>query len=279
MENDARNYLYELYVEFLKKFKPNIFVFENVPGLLSAHKGQIWENIQNCFSKAGYNIGYKILNAYNFGVLQNRKRIIIIGWKKELNLKYPEFDNDNEVKKYKVEDILSDLPLIKIGDKLAMSNYISKPSEYLIKYGIRKDKDVLTLHMARKHNDRDRMIYKFYIESWFDKKIRPIYDQIPEHLKTHKNRTSFEDRFKIIAPDLPYSQTIVSHLGKDGNYFIHPDINQLRSISPREAARLQSFPDNFYFEGAMTSIFKQIGNAVPPLMSEKIALKVGEMLE
>jgi DNA (cytosine-5)-methyltransferase 1 len=278
MKNDSRNYLYKLYVEFLKEFKPDMFVFENVPGLLSAGEGKLWKDVQKYFSKAGYNVDYRILNAYDFGVLQNRKRIIAIGWRAELNLKYPEFKKD-AVKKYKVYDILSDLPPLKPGDRLTTGEYAGKKTEYLTKYKIRNDKDILSLHIARKHNKRDRMIYKFYIENWLKKKIRPEYNQLPEYLKTHKNRTSFKDRFKVVAPDLPYSQTVISHLGKDGHYFIHPDINQLRSVSPREAARLQSFPDNFYFEGPMTAIFRQIGNAVPPLMAEKIALKIKETIQ
>jgi len=278
MKNDKRNYLYKLYTEFLKKFKPEIFVFENVPGLISACKGQLWKDVQEHFSKAGYKVSYKILNAYDFGVLQNRKRIIAIGWRTELNLKYPEFDKDYIVNKYKVDDILSDLSPIKKGDELTTGKYAGKATEYLTEYGIRNDEDILTLHIARKHNRQDKIIYEFYIKSWFEKKIRPDYDQLPEYLKTHRNRTSFKDRFKIVAPDLPYAQTVVSHLGKDGHYFIHPDINQLRSISPRESARLQSFPDNFYFEGPMTAVFRQIGNAVPPLMAEKIALKIREMI-
>ena len=118
----------------------------------------------------------------------------------------------------------------------------------------------------------------FTSEKWFEERRRPEYDELPEELKTHKNRKVFKDRFKVVAPDLSYSQTVVAHLSKDGHYFIHPDIKQLRSISVREAARLQSFPDNYYFEGPMTAMFKQIGNAVPPLMAEKIAEKVKEML-
>ena len=279
MENDPRNYLYKLYAKFLQNFKSEVFVFENVPGLLSAGKGRLWGDVKKHFESTGYAVDYKILNAYDSGVLQSRKRVIVIGWKKELNFHYPEFKRDEEITNYKVRDVLVDLPPLLLGEKITTDNYASEPTPYLKKYKLRSKEDFLTLHITRKINDRDREIYRLTIEMWKKHKKRLMYTDIPEKYRTHRNQKSFLDRFKVVAEDLPCVHTVVAHLAKDGHYYIHPDIKQLRSISVREAARLQSFPDNYYFEGPMTAKFRQIGNAVPPLLAEKIAGKIKEMIK
>ena len=102
---------------------------------------------------------------------------------------------------------------------------------------------------------------------------------LPEELKTHKNITSFLDRFKIVEWDTSTCHTMMAHISKDGHYFIHPDKSQKRSITVREAARIQSFPDYYYFEGSRTAAFTQIGNAVPPLMAKAIAEKIKKQIE
>ena len=276
MVGDPRNYLYKLYIEVLKKYNPTMFVFENVPGMLTANCGQYFEDMKKAFKESGYTIDHAILNAKSFDVLQDRRRVILIGWKKDLNYQYPSFVE--KTPEYKVLDLLSDLPKIQAGE--SNDSYATKKfSAYLETTGIRKKDDVLTWHIARPHISRDREIYRKVITAWFKDKKRIKYTDLPEELCTHRNRTAFLDRFKVVASDMPACHTMMAHISKDGHYFIHPDLEQARSITVREAARIQSFPDDFYFEGSRTAAFTQVGNAVPPLMAKGIAEKIKEMLE
>lgn len=265
---DPRNFLYKLYCRFLKKYKPKMFVFENVPGLLTAENGKYFRNMKAYLKRVGYVIEWREINANIFGVLQNRKRIIIIGWRKGTNHHYPNFQPIQH--NYLVNDILRDLPIIQAGGKNNRYRRIP-PSQYLTDFEIRNNEDVLTWHIARSHIDRDKEIYRRVIQAWNNGHQRLSYPNLPEELRTHKNISSFLDRFKIIEGDTAACHTMMAHISKDGHYFIHPDIHQARSITVREAARIQSFPDNYYFEGSRTAAFTQIGNAVPPLLSEAIA--------
>ncbi len=276
MKNDQRNLLYKFYVELLKKFKPKLFIFENVPGILSAGDGGLWKDIQKYFREAGYIIEYELLNAADFMVPQSRKRVILIGWQKKLNLSYPIFKK--RIHNYRIKEIFSDLPPMNPGDKIEVGKYVDLATGYLKKAKIRTNGCPLTHHITRPVNKQDREIYRIAIEKWEKEKQRLRYFDLPNKLKTHKNQTFFSDRFKVVADNLPTCHTLVAHISKDGHYYIHPDKKQLRSISVREAARIQSFPDDFKFEGPRTSQFAQIGNAVPPLMAEAIAKKIKEML-
>lgn len=284
MEGDPRNYLYVQYGRFLKRYSPKLFVFENVLGLLSAEKGRYFKNIQKYFRRLGYIVEPLTVNANKFAVLQNRRRVIIIGWQKDLNLSIGELA-DQDSFKYKVKSLLKDLPKLNAGggiDKYLI--YTSEINDYLHLAKIRNGINILTQHVARSHTKQDKKIYQIVVEKWKRNKERLAYNDLPEKLKTHNNRESFLDRFKVVADDMPYSQTVVAHIAKDGHYYIHPDIRQNRSISVREAARLQSFPDDYYFEGMKegcnrTAAFRQIGNAVPPLMIEKIARKIAGYLK
>ena len=268
MDDDPRNILYKLYFMAIDRYQPKLFVFENVPGLLTAGGGEYLENIITGFREKGYELDYRILNASDYGVLQNRRRIILIGWLADTNHFYPELEAD--CKKYTVSSIFNDLPSLKPGEQ---KNYYesNQINDYLRENGIRKKEDVLTWHVARTNLERDRQIYRLAIKTWDEQKRRLKYNDIPEDLATHTNKTSFQDRFKVVARDSFAAQTMVAHISKDGHYYIHPDLEQARSISVREAARIQSFPDDYYFEGSRTSAFTQIGNAVPPLLAKAIA--------
>lgn len=276
MEEDPRNELYKLYGRFLKHYQPKMFVFENVMGIESANGGKTWKNIQKYLKRVGYEIECHEQNSRNFGVLQNRRRMIIVGWLKNSGLSYPKFrkiTTDAVVK-----DLLCDLPQLLPGG--SSGEYAENPaSEYVTAMGIRTSEDVLTSHICRTNKERDINIYIKAIELWNDGHRRLNYNDLPEELKTHKNRNSFLDRFKVVEGDEHYCHTMLAHISKDGHYFIHPDIEQHRSITVREAARIQSFPDSYYFEGPRTAQFVQIGNAVPPLMAKGIAEGVAKELQ
>lgn len=275
MEEDPRNELYKMYTRFLNRYKPKMFVFENVAGLKSANGGDTFRNLQAQLKRVGYEIEWKEQNAKDFGTLQNRRRIIIIGWRKGTNHFYPKFPiiNSNAL----VNDLLCDLPPVQRGHEERVYLPFNQASTYVKRNNIRTRNDVLTHHVVRPNNPRDVEIYRLAIQAWNNGE-RLKYTDLPADLITHSNRTSFLDRFKVVEGNYHYCHTVLAHLSKDGHYFIHPDINQCRSISVREAARLQTFPDNYYFEGNRGEKFKQIGNAVPPMMAKVIAEELKKQL-
>ncbi len=281
MKKDPRNHLYLQYAKFLKKYNPKMFVFENVLGLRSAGGGEYFKKMKKKFDAIGYTVKDFLFNAKDFGVLQNRKRIILIGYRKELNIIVPDIKPDKTIE-YTVESIFYDLPKIQAGQgKDKNDKYARETNEYLNSTYIRNGIDVLTQHVSRPHTEQDKEIYRIAIGQLKEGE-RMSYTSLPSRLRTHKNQHSFFDRFKVVDGKAVHAQTIVAHIAKDGHYYIHPDIKQNRSITIREAARLQSFPDDFYFEGVKegknrTAAFKQVGNAVPPLMAEEIAKKVKEL--
>ncbi len=277
MRWDKRNFLFRFYGQFLERYQPKYFVFENVLGLLTAGNAKYLNEMIGLFNSIGYSVAEPtVLNAEEYGVLQRRRRVIIIGQrgKKKFSFPMPEtMENVWETKK----DLFFDLPRLKPGDELPVAGYTQQISDYLKQTGIRNGVDFVTQHITRNHNERDLEIYSLAIDKWLNKKKRLKYNEIPEHLRTHRNVTAFLDRYKVVDPT-GHSHTVVAHIAKDGHYYIYPDADQVRSISVREAARIQSFPDDFYFEGGRTAAFKQIGNAVPPLMAVAIAKTIMNLL-
>ncbi|HNI44118.1 MAG TPA: DNA cytosine methyltransferase [Chitinophagales bacterium] len=278
---DPRRFLFKLYVRFLQEYQPKIFIFENVPGILNAKDEDsclFIHHIEAEFRNAGYTMKYQILNASNYGVLQNRNRVFIVGWQTSLNIDYPAFEHISFPNPQVWNDLLSDLPALKAGQNWASHTYLTLPTQYQQKFGIRDKTDLLTWHIARPNNDNDLAIYKLAIEKWFNEDKRLLYTDVPTTLRKQKNQNSFLNRFSVVEGNKAAAHTMVAHIAQDGHYYIHPDINQLRSITVREAARIQSFPDNYFFEGTRTYAFTQIGNAVPPLVGQAIAKKLLELL-
>lgn len=281
MSKDPRNWLYKIYVEFLKKYQPRLFVFENVQGIRTAGGGTYLQDIERLVTEAGYSMDIRLLEAPDFGVLQRRKREIIIGIKNDGKgvpevFPYPKPSPEMRMK-YTVNELLSDLPTLLPGQR--NNHYIGPITPYLRDTGIRKENDVLTWHETRPIREFDRNIYRFVIQFHSENGRNPRYTEIPVELRTHKNQKAFLDRFKLVNGEDHSTQTMVAHISKDGHYYIHPDINQARSLSVREAARIQSFPDDYYFEGPRTSVLTQIGNAVPPLLAYHIAREVKTYLK
>ena len=282
VETDPRNDLYKYYVQFLEKYNPKMFVFENVLGIITAKRGEPFADLKRLVGELGYQMEARVQTASEHGVLQNRQRVIIVGWKKNASGRYGYPDMDIEDMPYKVmDDLFADLPERKAGEgRLCEVVQYVKPlslMKYLDDSGIRGTLDFTTQHVARPTNTNDREIYKIAIEMWRKGRRRLNYAELPDRLQKHKNKETFLNRFSVVDPD-GCCHTVVAHIAMDGHYYIYPNNNptldNVRSITVREAARLQSFPDDYFFEGSRTSVLMQIGNAVPVLLAQRIASSI-----
>ena len=291
MNNDPRNYLFENYLQILNHIKPKMFIFENVKGILSAHPQgvKIFDIIVREMSKT-----YKIvsdpktilLNAADYGVPQIRERVILIGVRKDIDyidtediyksIEKTHSDDGKYLPQYvTVGDAILDLPELQAGEgeEIQKAKHNRRINAYLSR--ITNQSGLVYNHVARKHNDEDRERYRILSEhgNWQLKDLQTVRPDLIHHDPKH-----FGNRYTVQESGKP-GRTVVAHLYKDGNLFIHPDSNQARTFTVREAARIQSFPDDFVFEGSRTDQYKQVGNAVPPLMAEAFATTLGKFLD
>ena len=274
MQDDYRNYLFESFVEVVKAFKPEIFVFENVAGILSAKPGgiHVTHRIYEAFTAAGYEIRTpsalkeSLYNAVDFGVPQNRPRVIILGIKKDskfnLDELYASISSEMDVNNHKtVKDAIYSLPKI-----MPLPEPV-KSGRGHISHKVKNPSPVVTQHEPRYHATREINVFR----EWVSNNMNHIShkDKIDFYYKITGHKTLYA-KYKSLEWDKP-SHTVVAHLSKDGYMFIHPDAKQARSITIREAALLMSFPMDFEFVGTTAMCYKMIGNAVPVLMAKSIA--------
>jgi len=278
MKNDPRNFFYKDFIDCIKIINPNFFIFENVTGILSSKPNGI--NIFADFVKRIQKIGYEtivdkkklIFNSADYGVPQVRKRIFVIGVKNKniINKIYDELNSskifDDKSKYFTIFDAISDLPRLKPGSGQEKIKFKKKKLNKFLNSVREKNDNYLFNHVARNHNEKDIERYKLLAKIRGElKDLQKIRPELIHHDPKH-----FKNRYTVQKYDKP-ARTVVSHLYKDGNLFIHPDHKQHRTFTVREAARVQSFPDDFQFIGPRTQQYKQVGNAVPPLMSYAIA--------
>lgn len=272
--DDPRNYLYKNYVEVVKRLQPKFFVMENVKGMLG-----VADQVKDDFEKIGYSVDYKVFNAKDFGVPQNRERLIYIGNRIGVNnseVIQEISDKSSSIKKHVLGDAIEDLrPLTALRIKNATEldsddsgrkiekNNLNKLNDYLNIVNDGKISPVICNHKARYNNDRDIEIFGRLNPG--DKSDDPkIADIMP-----YKSRNDiFKDKYYKLEND-KICKTITAHMKFDCNMYIHP--TQARGLTPREAARIQSYPDDYFFRGSYTKTYMQIGNSVPPLLGRAIA--------
>lgn len=294
MASDPRNYLFESYVKILEYYSPKFFVFENVTGLLSAQvkNAHIFPKVLKALGNKYKVIGNPevlVLNTADYGVPQLRKRVIIIGVRKDIDKSAEELyesiikthwnpetlSNEKKGKKrfVDVRQAIGDLPSVEPGQDASTEEYdYPCNNEFLKKIG-KSGIHPLMDHIARKHNDLDRERFQVMIHNhWSFGQLRR---EMPQY--EHEHARVFDNSYVVQWWDLP-SKTILAHIHKDGFQFIHPDEEQRRTFTVREAARIQSFPDDFEFKGSRGEKYKQIGNAVPPLFAEALAKSIKKNL-
>lgn len=283
-KEDPRKQLYKYYAQFLEVIQPKVFVFENVLGLFTAkdfYGNLILPQIRERLDKSGYVLHEYVYSADDHGIPQRRKRIIIVGIRKDLNFLL----NDLPCQECPVTigELFSDLAPIHAGEGSVHGDGRrrgAKPNSTLVNLGISDTEYPVTYHKARFNNAHDLEIYRRVVELWNLHHERFNYAKdLPLEMRTHKNVKGFLDRFKVVDAKAHSSHTVLAHMCKDGHYYIHPDINQNRSLSPREAARLQTFPDNYFFEAptekeCLSSAYRQIGNAVPVRLARLVAEQI-----
>lgn len=258
--NNENNNLFKEFVRFVKELKPSWFLFENVEGIVSFQNGKIVKKICDIFESLKYEVKWEVLTASNYGVPQDRNRFFLVGNSLGIDFQFPKPFSQ----KVSVIEAIDDLPELKNGEKLEFAPYKKEPSEYAKK-----------LRNGSKFSSQNYVSINTpaVVERYTYIKPGQNWESIPEKLmQNYKDKTRCHSGiYKRLLPDKP--SVVISNYRK--NMLIHPF--QDRGLSVREAARIQSFPDDFFFEGSLMHLQQQIGNAVPPMLAEVIFKEIIEI--
>ena len=278
IKHDIRNYFYKNYLDYVSYFKPKVFLMENVPGFMTKYKGEIFQDLLAYIQEnlPEYDVKYTILEAKEYSVPQARKRLFVCGYRKEYYFEFPtenrEFCNGTDY--VTVKEAIADLPTIQDDwrlDKAPYSSEAENPYQLMMRKG---QTDIVANNICRISNPQAKELFV---------RLRPG-ERYTDLSKEKQEEISLFDTFdssvimgrcrKLPLDDIAW--TVIAHIGMDGYEYIHP--TDIRTLSVREAARLQSFTDDFIFVGNMREQYVQIGNAVPPLLSYAIAKRINEAI-
>lgn len=263
---DDRANLFTQYKRVLKILQPKAFVFENVTGILSMDKGNLFKQIQAGFAELGYDLQYRVLNAVNYGVPQYRERVILVGFKGANNFVYPLPTHGEGLKPYvTLKDAIGDLPVLKSGEK--KNHYTSGVTNEFLEFVRANSADTVEEHFAPKNGEHLIRI----METLKDGQSK---DDLPEDIRP---KSGYGNTYAKLWWEKPSTTITRNFACPSSSRCIHP--RDSRAMSIREGARLQSFPDDYKFYGSDGMKRLEIGNAVPPLLSMAIAKQISEALK
>lgn len=257
---DARKELWRSFIDVVLALRPRAVLMENVPDMAIGDDLVVIREIADILEHAGYIVDYRLLDAWRHGVPQHRKRFILQARRDGAAPAWPSLSSDRPT----VRDAIEDLPALNGTTGGRELPYSGEPTHPLAR-SLRGPNapHVVHDHMTRPVRDDDREAFELMSSS-------TLYSDLPDHLKRYRSDT-FNDKYKRLDWD-DLSRTITAHIAKDGYWYIHPA--EHRTLTVREAARIQTFPDSFRFSGTRSDAFRQIGNAVPPLLGRVVAQSI-----
>ncbi|TFV87402.1 DNA cytosine methyltransferase [Blastococcus sp. CT_GayMR16] len=252
-EHDHRKELWAAFLDVAMRLRPRAILMENVPDMALGDDLLVVRTIVDRLEHEGYNTEVRLVDAWRYGVPQHRKRLIVLARNDGIGFKWPK----ETVRQVTLEQAIADLPPLKDTTGARELSYQAPVGLSSLARRLRSGapRTVVHDHMTRAVRPDDRQVFELMDAT-------TLYSAIPERLRRYKSET-FDDKYKRLAWD-QLSRSITAHIAKDGYWYIHPQ--EHRTLTVREAARIQTFPDRFRFSGTRSDAFRQIGNAVPPLL-------------